>query len=262
MDMNQRIIFFDVDRTLVDHGTWSVPASASAALVRLKEAGHRLYINTSRSVNEMKNVADLLAPLGLDGMVLSGGAHTAAPGGKTIRLCCMPSGAPEALLPRMEAMGLSVRWQTEEALYFQEEPPADVLRILMDLFGETPPVLRWSGEPLLRLVTYASPEQVDSLRRAAPGLRFMDQGHQVICVTESGVDKAGAMLAEAYRLGYTREQIVAFGDGLNDCDMLGCAGVGVAMGDAHPVTKAAADYITASAGEDGIYIACRHLGLI
>ena len=52
-------------------------------------------------------------------------------------------------------MGLSVRWQTEEALYFQEEPPADVLRILMDLFGETPPVLRWSGEPLLRLVTYA-----------------------------------------------------------------------------------------------------------
>ena len=84
MDMNQRIIFFDVDKTLVDHGTWSVPASASAALVRLKEAGHRLYINTSRSVNEMKNVADLLAPLGLDGMVLSGGAHTAAPGGKTI----------------------------------------------------------------------------------------------------------------------------------------------------------------------------------
>lgn len=72
MDMNQRIIFFAVDKTLVDHGTWSVPASASAALVRLKEAGHRLYINTSRSVNEMKNVADLLAPLGLDGMVLSG----------------------------------------------------------------------------------------------------------------------------------------------------------------------------------------------
>ena len=69
-------------------------------------------------------------------------------------------------------------------------------------------------------------------------------------------------VSEAYRLGYAREQIVAFGDGLNDCAMLGCAGVGVAMGDAHPVTKAAADYITASAGEDGIYIACRHLGLI
>ena len=39
MDMNQRIIFFDVDKTLVDHGTWSVPAFASAALVRLKGAG-------------------------------------------------------------------------------------------------------------------------------------------------------------------------------------------------------------------------------
>lgn len=262
MDMKQRIIFFDVDKTLVDHGTWSVPASASAALARLKEAGHRLYVNTSRSLNEMRNVADLLAPLGMDGMVLSGGAHTVDAGGRTTRLVHLPSGAAEALLPRMEAMGLSVRWQTAEALYFQEEPPADVTQILMDLFGETPPVRRWSGEPVLRLVTYASPEQVEALRRAAPEVRLMDQGHQVVYATEAGVDKASAMLAEAYRLGYAREQIVAFGDGLNDCDMLGCAGTGVAMGDAHPVTKAAADYVTAPAGEGGIHAACRRLGLI
>ncbi len=61
---------------------------------------------------------------------------------------------------------------------------------------------------------------------------------------------------------WTREQIMAFGDGVNDAEMLRFDGIGVAMGNAVEVTKEAADYITDSVDNDGILKALQHFGLI
>ena len=57
------------------------------------------------------------------------------------------------------------------------------------------------------------------------------------------------------------EQIVAFGDGYNDIEMLQLADIGVAMGNASDAVKAHADFITKPIDEDGIYYACEKLGL-
>ena len=46
--------------------------------------------------------------------------------------------------------------------------------------------------------------------------------------------------------------MVAFGDGLNDHEMLTWAGHGVAMGNADDATKAIADEVTASNDDDGV----------
>ena len=63
-------------------------------------------------------------------------------------------------------------------------------------------------------------------------------------------------------LGLTREQAIAFGDGGNDVEMLRYAGIGVAMGNACPEAKAAADYITDDVTADGLANGLRHFGLI
>ena len=55
---------------------------------------------------------------------------------------------------------------------------------------------------------------------------------------------------------------MAFGDGGNDIGMLRHAGIGIAMGNANDEVKAAADYVTASVDEDGIYKALKHFGVI
>ncbi len=49
-----------------------------------------------------------------------------------------------------------------------------------------------------------------------------------------------------------QEQVLAFGDYLNDIDMLEWAGCGVAMGNALPEVKAIADYITEDSDHDGV----------
>lgn len=67
-----------------------------------------------------------------------------------------------------------------------------------------------------------------------------------------GVTKASGLATIARLHGVAAEEIVAFGDMPNDVPMLLMAGLGVAMGNAHPHARAAADEITASNADDGL----------
>ena len=51
----------------------------------------------------------------------------------------------------------------------------------------------------------------------------------------------------------TADRLIAFGDSHNDIGMLTAAGIGVAMGNAEEEVKQAADHITLSNEEDGVY---------
>lgn len=53
-------------------------------------------------------------------------------------------------------------------------------------------------------------------------------------------------------LGIKREEVIAIGDAGNDIDMIKYAGLGVAMGNAYPQVKEAADYVTVTNEEDGV----------
>ncbi len=64
------------------------------------------------------------------------------------------------------------------------------------------------------------------------------------------------------RLGLSLDNVMVFGDSLNDIEMLSNAGFGVAMGNGHPEAKKHADYIAGNADEDGVYHALVDLGLI
>ena len=64
--------------------------------------------------------------------------------------------------------------------------------------------------------------------------------------------KGNALKRFAEHLGLTLANCMAIGDGMNDLTMIEVAGVGVAMANAHPLVRAAADRITRSNDEDGV----------
>ena len=76
---------------------------------------------------------------------------------------------------------------------------------------------------------------------------------------ESTKDSASQVLLDHY--GLKPEQAVAFGDSDVDVDMLQYCGLGVAMGNAPRQVKEAADYVTASNDQEGVYIALNSLRL-
>jgi len=76
---------------------------------------------------------------------------------------------------------------------------------------------------------------------------------------ESTKRSAAQVLLDHY--GLKPEQAVAFGDSDVDVDMLQYCGFGVAMGNAPRQVKEAADYVTASNDQEGVYIALNSLRL-
>lgn len=85
-----------------------------------------------------------------------------------------------------------------------------------------------------------------------PEFHPVSGGMQNIEVTAAGVSKASALLWLGEYLKIKPEEMIAFGDSGNDIDMLQAAGIGVAMGNAEPEAKAAADFVTQANTEDGI----------
>ncbi len=60
-------------------------------------------------------------------------------------------------------------------------------------------------------------------------------------IAPQGVNKATALAEITAGLGIPAADVLAFGDGRNDLEMLRWAGRGVAIGDAPPEVQAAAD---------------------
>lgn len=78
-------------------------------------------------------------------------------------------------------------------------------------------------------------------------------------VSASGVHKAATMAWLAGQHDLDAGDVLAFGDMPNDVELLAWAGWGVAMGNADPVARRAADEITASNDDDGVALVLERL---
>jgi hydroxymethylpyrimidine pyrophosphatase-like HAD family hydrolase len=100
------------------------------------------------------------------------------------------------------------------------------------------------ADGLLAIARRAVPATVASITQA--GLGYIE-----IC--PPGVDKATGVAVVVTTLGVDPHDVLVFGDMPNDLPMFAWAGFGrVAVANAHPLVRTAADEITASNDEDGV----------
>ncbi|MCL2045457.1 MAG: HAD hydrolase family protein [Oscillospiraceae bacterium] len=78
------------------------------------------------------------------------------------------------------------------------------------------------------------------------------KGIKVVYATGREATKSKALheIANFWKIAQT--EIVAFGDDINDIDLLAYAGMGVAMGNALNVVKADANYVCGTSDDDGV----------
>ena len=103
--------------------------------------------------------------------------------------------------------------------------------------------------------------QLEVLPRLFPDLVISSSLANNIEVNSAEATKGQALAALCAKLGIDRSEVMAFGDGLNDLDMLQFAGIPIAMGNADPLIREKAAYITASNNEAGLAKALIHFGL-
>ena len=91
-------------------------------------------------------------------------------------------------------------------------------------------------------------------------LNIYDFGRYAECCHKSS-SKADAMDIVLDFLKIDKKNSIAIGDSLNDTDMLGNAGVAVAMGNSSASVKAIADFVSTSCDEGGVAYAIENLVL-
>ena len=74
--------------------------------------------------------------------------------------------------------------------------------------------------------------------------------------------KAAGVAKIVEKLGLKPENVLVFGDELNDIELFEYAGIAIAMGHSHPELQKRADYITKKVEEDGIFDALEKLGMV
>ena len=77
-------------------------------------------------------------------------------------------------------------------------------------------------------------------------------GEHWVDVMKPGVNKGCAMRGIQQKLGISAAECMAFGDYLNDCELLQAVGESYAMENAHPALKALARRIAPSNDENGV----------
>lgn len=105
-----------------------------------------------------------------------------------------------------------------------------------------------------------------ALARLDPWRRSLDWGWAaasggapLLTIRAAGVDKGRALAALARALNIAPAEVAAFGDSDVDLPMFAAAGISVAMGNAPPHVQDAADFVTATADEDGFAAAAARI---
>ena len=96
---------------------------------------------------------------------------------------------------------------------------------------------------------------VDELAPHMPqGTEIRPSGLDMAEIAAAGVSKSAGLEVVCQRYGIAASDVVAFGDGLNDVEMLRWAGIGVAMSNAAHLVQTAADRIAPSNEDDGVAV--------
>jgi Cof subfamily protein (haloacid dehalogenase superfamily) len=118
-------------------------------------------------------------------------------------------------------------------------------------------LLAWLAEPPTKLVLVGDPEELDAVearaKAAFEGRLYISKSLPYFLeFAAHGVTKGAGLDFLAHRVGFTREETVAFGDGENDVELVEWAGYGIAVENAHERVKAVADWICPSAEDEGV----------
>lgn len=102
-------------------------------------------------------------------------------------------------------------------------------------------------------------DNMENLRRDLKDYDLLMVGPNWIEIMPKGIGKQSALKKIAEKLGFTMNEVMAFGDAENDVEMLRQAGIGVAMGNGMDIVKEAANITTLSNMENGIGLAIEAL---
>jgi len=254
--MDWTLLLFDLDGTLLRSDKTISPGN-HAALDRCREAGALLGVCTSRGEPGVRLLLERLE-LRPDVLITSAGA-LARVGEEIVYQAGFSSEEVRTLLSAARALDGGVHditADTVDRIYHSYAKSADPARV-----GGFRVDFSTFDRPALKICVEVGEEaKAQALAGTVPhclAVRFV--GEDWYKFTKDTATKSRAIRAVGEHMGLPLAHMVAFGDDLPDLDMLQVCGTGVAMGNAVPAVREAADLVIGDNDTDAIahYLAGR-----
>lgn len=256
-----KIVFMDVDGTLLSEKDRSLSPSTEESIRKLVRRGIQVVLVTGRPYN----LCGDFRKLGIDTMISANGALIKS-GEEVIHKSVLSARMVKEFSEFAELNGSSISYFTESfemnGLCTTDVRVIDALRDTLGLM-EYPLSISSLEQEVYCICLYADQDEVEKFQSRFPALKFVKFHPYVSNVLEENeVSKSIAAGKVLDHLNISKEEAMAFGDGENDIDLLEYVGLGIAMGNGKERVKQSADYVTLRASEDGITHALRKFKII
>jgi len=270
-----RLLAIDIDGTLLDsHG--KLPDAHRDALLDASARGMEIALVTGRSFHFTGPVVELL-PIPLT-LIVNNGAVVKRKDGRTELRHLLARDAARRILEETTHLEDSVAvvfdrpdhrqivfermdWSHPNRRGYYDKNKAFIARTSEPLAGaltEDPIQVMFNGsvEPMRALV--ASLRAMPIARQFSVALtEYIARDFSLVDVNGPGCSKGTTLAAWVAQRGWTRDEVAAFGDNLNDLEMLDYAGTAFVMGNATAALKGRGYRLTGSNDEGGLATAIR-----
>lgn len=244
-----KAIFFDVDGTLISHTTNEVPEGTREVLDKLRDKGIKRVVATGRHMSELDMLP--VKDIKFDGYITLNGQLVLDGEGNIIYENPIVGDDKKALINLFNEKNIPVALVEKDRMYINYVNQY-VESAQQAVSTPVPTVGEYTGEKIYLAIVYLGKEDEHIMSTKLPGCkatRWNDYGVDVIA---SSGGKAQGIKQYMKATGIVDKETMAFGDGINDIEMLRVVNIGVAMGNAVMELKDEANYVTASVDKNGI----------
>ena len=256
--MSVKLVASDMDGTFLDERE-RVPEGAFDLVRRLHEAGIRFVASSGRRYDTLRELFEPVADC-MD-FVASNGAQVYVEG-ELADLEVFSHAAVRRLARIVDEFGAMHLALFDETRSFLLD---DEARFEREKDKNLPNPVRVSGAPsprvpILKASVYCDDDPMDILsRELGDDFVFAPSGRRWIDVMQRGVTKATGVRQVLAAHGIAADEMVAFGDSMNDYEILRMAGVSVAMRNARPAIKQIASRVIGTNAENAVQRELRRL---
>jgi Cof subfamily protein (haloacid dehalogenase superfamily) len=259
---NYKVLFLDIDGTLVRPDD-TIENSTKEAISQVQAKGLEVFLATGRPLHE---IGELAKELNIDSFIGYNGAY-AIYRGKDIFQEPINSSTVSNLLE------IAKEHQHEVVLYTNSKNAFTNLdsEIVLEFMEKFHLYKNEPYDPSIKSAVLGM--TLVNLKVDDPALYNKETGIHLSQVNVEGmrhcydvirdsVNKGYGIQVVLKQLGIKKESSIAFGDGMNDKEMLQTVGEGFAMGNGHPDLFQYAKHRTTDVTDSGIYNGLKMLGLV
>ena len=267
-----KLIFFDIDGTIAMPGT--KPSAAAVHAIRaVRSNGHKVFLSTGRLETA---IAEDIRSIGFDGGIYSAGGRVVVQGTEILNHP-MPFELVQRVMGALQERNMFFFLECASGIYLCADVGAFSAAVykMVSIFRKDLHAMSWAqkpeNDPVYKIVFLAK-----NKKQAEQLARHLRPYARTICfatmipngllasgeISCQDIDKGTALNHICRYLDVSPADCIAFGDSMNDAEILQAAGIGVAMGNAEACVKEIADQVCGRCEDDGLAKALADMGLI